>query len=253
MEQITETARLIRKSGFNGYLHLKVLPGAERSDITELSRYATRLSINLEAADASHLADVASVKTFESDLLRRHQWLSEIMPHKHSTQFVVGAADETDKEIFQTVMTSYERYNPARIYYSAFQALADTRLERHENTPLWRANRWYQTDALLRLYGYTRTETAPLFDEDGMLKNTDPKILLAQTLPQVNPADATYEELVRVPGIGPISATKILAQRDQKEIRNPQALSSCGVIIKRALPYLSLEKTRQMRLSSFCQ
>ncbi|HJJ36264.1 MAG TPA: radical SAM protein [Methanocorpusculum sp.] len=253
MEQITETARLIRASGFNGYLHLKVLPGAERSDITELARYATRLSINLEAADASHLAELATVKTFESDLLRRHQWLSEIMPHKHSTQFVVGAAEETDKDIFRTVMTSYEKYSPARVYYSAFQAIADTPLEHHENTPLWRANRWYQTDALLRVYGYTRRETEPLFDADGMLKNTDPKILLAQTLPPVNPTDATYEELIRVPGIGPVSATNILTMREQKDIRNPQALSSCGVIIKRALPYLSLGKTQQLRLSAFCQ
>lgn len=251
MEKITETARLIRKSGFNGYLHLKVLPGAERSDIAELAKYATRLSVNLEACDSSHLSELASVKNFKSDLLTRHQWLGEIMPHKHSTQFVVGAADESDMDIFRTVMTSYEKYQPARIYYSAFNALKGTPLESHENTPLWRANRWYQVDALLRLYGYTRPETAPVFDEDGMLLNTDPKILLAKTLPQINPAEAAFEELLRVPGIGVVSARNILRKRAVENVRNPEVLRSCGVIVKRALPYLSLGRTRQMRLSSF--
>lgn len=251
MERITETARLIRKAGFTGYLHLKVLPGAERSDIEELARYATRLSINLEAPDASHLAELATVKNFKSDLLTRHKWLSEIMPYKHSTQFVVGAADETDADIFQTVMTSYEKYRPARVYYSAFSALSHTPLESHENTPLWRANRWYQVDALLRLYGYSRKETAPVFDEDGMLMNTDPKLLLAKTLPQVNPAEATFDELLRVPGIGVVTANRIIFERKTGNIRTTAALKRCGVVLRRALPYLSLEKTHQMRLSSF--
>ena len=92
MEKLIETARLIRSSGYRGYLHLKVLPGAARSDITELAKYATRLSINLEAPSASYLSELATVKNYRSDLLTRHQWLAEIMPNRHSTQFVVGAA-----------------------------------------------------------------------------------------------------------------------------------------------------------------
>ena len=173
------------------------------------------------------------------------------MPHKHSTQFVVGAADETDYDIFKTVMTSYEKYNPARVYYSAFHALSNTPLETHENTPVWRANRWYQVDALLRLYGYSRQETSPVFDEDGMLLNTDPKVLLARTLPQVNPAEADFAELIRVPGIGPVSAGRILQSRDSADVRNPQVLRDLGVIMKRALPYLSLGRTKQTRLCAF--
>lgn len=251
MERLTETARLIRAGGFTGYLHLKVLPGASRSDIAEIAKYATRLSINLEAPDASHLAELATVKEYKSDLLLRHKWLSEIMPKKHSTQFVVGAANESDMDIFKTVMTSYEKYNPARVYYSAFHAISDTPLENHENTPLWRANRWYQVDALLRLYGYTRTETSPVFDDDGMLLNTDPKILLAKNIPLVNPAEANFEELIRVPGIGPVSANKILMTRDEMDVRKPSTLRSCGVVMKRALPYLSLSKSKQLRLSAF--
>jgi len=173
------------------------------------------------------------------------------MPKKHTTQFVVCAADESDSDIFQTVMTSYEKYSPARIYYSAFHALEETPLNQHPNTPLWRANRWYQVDALLRLYGYSRSETSPVFDEDGMLMNTDPKILLARTLPAVNPADATYEELLRVPGIGPISARKIVELRKTKNIKEPSVLRESGLIIKRAMPYLSLPRAKQMKLSSF--
>jgi len=251
MEELTETARLIRASGFRGYLHLKVLPGATRTDIAEIAKYATRLSINLEAPDASHLSELATVKNFKSDLLTRHQWLAEIMPKKHTTQFVVGASDESDRDIFNTVMTSYEKYNPARVYYSAFQALESTPMKEHPNTPLWRANRWYQVDALLRLYGYSRSETAQVFDEDGMLLNTDPKVLLAKTLPTVNPGEATYEELIRVPGIGPIGAKKILDLRRSQNVKDPRVLRESGIIVKRALPYLSLTRTQQLRLSAF--
>ena len=148
-------------------------------------------------------------------------------------------------------MTSYEKYNPARVYYSAFHAISNTPLETHENTPVWRANRWYQVDALLRLYGYTRQETSPVFDEDGMLLNTDPKVLLAKNMPQVNPAEADYLELIRVPGIGPMSARRILQVRDSENVRNTKVLRDLGVVMKRALPYLSLGRTKQTRISAF--
>lgn len=251
MERLTETAKILRSSGYNGYLHLKVLPGANRTDITEMAKYATRLSINLEAPNASYLSEVASVKNYSTDLLTRHKWLAEIMPGKHSTQFVVGAAGESDVDIFNTVMTSYEKYHPARVYYSAFYAISGTPLEQHENTPVWRANRWYQVDALLRLYGYERAETSPVFDEDGMLLNTDPKILLAKTLPEVNPVTAEFAELLRVPGIGPVSAGEILKKREEKNVKNPDVLRECGVIMKRAMPYLSLGKYKQTTLASW--
>jgi len=252
MEKLTETAKIIRSSGYNGYLHLKVLPGANRTDIVEMAKYATRLSINLEAPGSSYLSELATVKDYASDLLTRHKWLAEIMPGKHSTQFVLGAAGETDAELFQTVMTSYEKYNPARVYYSAFYAVNGTPLENHENTALWRANRWYQVDALLRLYGYDRAETSPVFDENGMLMNTDPKILLAKNLPEVDPASAEYADLLRVPGIGPVSAASILKTRDARNVKNPDILRECGVIMKRAMPYLSLGRTRQTTFTSWC-
>ncbi len=252
MEKLTETARLIRAAGFRGYLHMKVLPGANRSDIAELARYATRLSINLEAPGSSYLAELASVKNYTSDLLTRHKWLAEIMPYRHSTQFVVGAAGETDTDILQTVATTYEKYHPARVYYSAFYAISGTPLEHHENTPMWRANRWYQMDALLRLYGYSREEISPAFDESGMLLNTDPKVLLAECLPILDPAVADRRELLRVPGIGAVSAEAILQTRQIQSVREPSVLRDCGVILRRALPYLSLGKTRQTRLSAWC-
>lgn len=252
MENLIETARLIRSSGYRGYLHLKVLPGAARSDITELAKYATRLSINLEAPDSAHLAELATVKSYTSDLLTRHRWLAEIMPDRHSTQFVVGAADETDMDIFRTVATSYEKYHPARVYYSAFSAVSHTPLETHANTPVWRANRWYQMDALLRLYGYSRRELTPAFDEEGMLLNTDPKVLLAQNLPLLNPDTADKSELLRVPGIGAVSAEAIVQTRKIQSVRDGSVLRSCGVVMKRALPYLSLGRTRQTKISSWC-
>lgn len=245
MEKMIETAKIIRGANFRGYLHLKVLPGSNRSDITELAKYATRLSINLEAPDASHLSEIATVKTFKSDLLQRYKWLAEIMPERHSTQFVVGASDETDLDLFQMVATAYEKYHPARIYYSAFHAIEGTDLSHHPNTPLWRANRWYQMDALFRLYGYSRNETLSAFDERGMFLNVDPKVLLAENLPMVNPDTASKKELLRVPGIGVAGAEEILSLRKTQTVRNIEVLKNCGVAVKRALPYLSLGKTRQ--------
>ena len=252
MEKLTETAKILRNSGYDGYLHLKVLPGANRTDISEMAKYATRLSINLEAPSASHLSEIASVKNYTSDLLTRHKWLAEIMPGRHSTQFVVGAAGESDADIFQTVMTSYEKYDPARVYYSAFYPVAGTPMENHESTPVWRANRWYQIDALLGLYGYERAETSLVFDENGMLQNTDPKILLAQNLPKVDPLTADQSQLLRVPGIGLASAASILKKREVCNVADPAMLRECGVVMKRALPYLSLDRIRQTTFSSWC-
>ena len=89
MERLTETARLIRAGGFTGYLHLKVLPGASRSDIAEIAKYATRLSINLEAPDAPHLAELATVKEYKSDLLQRHKWLMTLLNKILSIMYVM--------------------------------------------------------------------------------------------------------------------------------------------------------------------
>lgn len=251
MEKLIETAKLIRNSGYSGYLHLKVLPGANRSDISEIAKYATRLSINLEAPNASYLSELATVKEYKSDLLTRHKWLSEIMPFRHSTQFVVGAADESDYDLFQTVMTSYEKYKPARIYYSAFHAISNTPLEKHEDTPIWRTNRWYQMDALLRLYGYNRSESSCVFDESGMLMNTDPKVLIAERIADVNPDTAGFDELIRVPGIGLKGAERIICARKYENVKDPSVLKQCGVVMKRALPYLSLGTMKQTSLSSW--
>ena len=85
-----------------------------------------------------------------------------------------------------------------------------------------------------------------------MLMNTDPKILLAQNLPEVDPATAEYAELLRVPGIGPVSASSILKTRDFQNVKHPDILRACGVIMKRAMPYLSLGRTKQTTFASWC-
>jgi predicted DNA-binding helix-hairpin-helix protein len=174
------------------------------------------------------------------------------MPWRHSTQFVLGASDETDLELFSAVAGAYEKYHPARIYYSAFHAIEGTALEKHPDTPLWRAGRWYQMDALFRLYGYSRSEAASAFDEQGMLPNMDPKVLLAEHLPAVNPDTASREELLRVPGIGVAGAEALLSLRKTQSVRDTGVLRACGIILSRALPYLSLGKTRQTTWKMWC-
>lgn len=90
MNDLIETATLLRQKGFSGYLHLKVVPGALRTDINEAARLADRISINLEAVSKSRLSEIAPVKNYESDLLRRHGWVAEAAPGRHTTQIVVG-------------------------------------------------------------------------------------------------------------------------------------------------------------------
>lgn len=252
MGDMVETARVLRAEGYDGYIHLKILPGAGRSDIAEAARYANRISLNVETTGDSRLRAISGIKDYEEDIRKRIGWIAEAAPRRHTTQLVVGAAGETDAEIFSCMTDLYDSVRPARVYYSAFQALPGTRFETKAGTPPWRARRWYQVDTLYREYGFRRAELAPL-TEDGMLTNADPKALLARDLDPVDPAAASYEELLRVPGIGPVTARAIVAAREARPIRQPQDLGIPAAYLKRAMPYLAFAhgQVRQATLAGF--
>jgi Predicted DNA-binding protein with the Helix-hairpin-helix motif len=252
MADMVGTARILRAEGYGGYLHLKILPGAGRSDIAEAARYADRISLNAESTGASRLRAISGIKDYSEDIQKRLGWIAAEAPGRHTTQLVVGAAGETDAEIFSCMADLYGTVQPARIYYSAFQPLPGTRFAEKPGTPPWRAHRWYQVDTLFREYGYKETELSPLV-EDGMLANADPKVLLAQDRDPVDPATATYEELLRVPGIGPVTARVIVEAREYHPIRQPQDLDIPPAYLKRAMPYLVFAHgtIRQATLAGF--
>ncbi len=251
MHDIVETGELLRRAGYTGYLHLKVLPGAARSDICDAARVADRISINLEAPSADRLSGIAGVKDYKNDIKKRQAWVAEAMPDRHATQLVVGAAGETDREIFACVLEQYRRVRPVRVYYSGFRALAGTPLEDRPDAPAWRANRWYQIDHLLREYRIDGGELDRIFDDAGNIADRDPKVVLAEGMQGVDVNTASRYDLLRVPGIGPTGADRILRERRKRHFTTLRDLKALGVRTRWAADYLTFpgERTVQTRLS----
>lgn len=248
MECMVETARLLRQNyGFQGYIHLKVLPGASKSRIQEAVELADRVSINLEAASTSRMGEICPTKDYESDILQRQRYIRDLvsktnLPAGQTTQLVVGAADESDLEIFRRVLYEYKEIGVRRTYYSAFSPQRGTPFEARAQQPLWREHRLYQMDWLYRIYHFHPDEIRCAFDENGFLPDADPKMAVAmQTLAlPVDPNLASYRELLRVPGIGPASARRIMGLRRRQRITKKEDLARLGVRTKRASPFLKI-------------
>jgi len=258
MDRMLATAELLRlRHRFNGFIHLKVLPGASYDRVARAAELADRISINLEAPNAERLQAIGPDKDFDEDLARRIGWIGKLVARKdtkargHTTQFVVGAAGESDAEILKTTDALYKRVGLSRAYFSAFQPLAGSPLADRPAPPLLREHRLYQCDFLFRRYGFKLTEI-PLADDGNLSLHADPKLLWAQQHPdrfpvEVNTAGRTT--LLRVPGIGPRSARRILRMRRTERFRRLDALRGAGVVTRRAAPYIILDGKRPARSS----
>lgn len=254
-EQMLETAKILReKEKFEGYIHLKVLPGTSRDTIKQMSQYADRLSINIEAANKSRFSELNSTKDFQTDILRRMNWIKENNPSGgHTTQMVVGAGGETDKEIIQTMNYLYKKMNLTRTYFSAFTPIKNTPLEKMDKTPMIRENRLYQTDWLMREYKFTKQEIINSLNDDGFLNlKKDPKEIMAEkNNSQVNINTATYEDLIRIPGIGLHGAKKIIFSRQYSKYKSINELKNKRLIVKRSIPFITVNKEKQVRLNDY--
>lgn len=247
---------LRRKYEFRGYVHLKLMPGAERAAIERALQLADRVSVNLEAPNTERLARLSSTKQFTDELLAPLKLARELINadpkyagKTMTTQFVVGAADESDREIISTAARLYRDLGLSRAYYSAFSPIVDTPLENRPPTPPIRQHRLYQTDFLLRRYGFSFDEL--IFDGDGFLPaNRDPKILWATKHPERFPLEVnriSREELLRVPGIGPLSASRILQHRRLRPIAAIEELRRLGADTERAAPFILLNGKQPAR------
>jgi len=252
MAQMIATAEILRrKHGFRGYLHLKIMPGASDAAIEAALHLANRVSVNLEAPNPDRLARLTSTKDLDRDLLaplRRVQELVERTGRQVSrtTQFVVGAADETDREILTTVYHLYRHLGLARAYYSAFRPVPDTPLDGRPPENPRRQDRLYQADALIRWYGFELSEL-PLDEQGNLPLDEDPKTAWARRHPERFPVEvntAEREELLRVPGIGPVAAERILRWRRQGAFRHLADLRKTGAVTERAAPYITLAGRR---------
>lgn len=255
MEREIATVELLRgKYRFRGYVHLKLMPGVEKATVERAMELADRVSLNLEAPNPERLARLAGKKDFYHELLTPLRWVHEIkerrgpdlLPSGHTTQFVVGASGESDREILSTVGELYDEFRLARAYYSAFRPLPDTPLQDHPTTSPIRERRLYQSDFLLRYYGFTLEDL--VFDTQGHLPlDTDPKTLAALHRPEFFPVEvntASRRELLRVPGLGPRSAERILRLRRQGTLRSLRDLGQSGAAVKRAAPFILLNGRR---------
>ena len=182
-DRLIATAEILRRRyHFRDYIHLKIMPGAERDQVAAAMRLADRVSVNLEAPNEQRLTRLAPHKTFADELLQRLRWVEAIrreMPGRwpsSTTQFVVGAAGESDVELLTTTDYLHRQVGLARAYFSGFSPVPDTPLESHPPVQPQREHRLYQSSFLLRDYGFDVEELA--FDEAGNLPLDVDRVLL---------------------------------------------------------------------------
>ncbi len=245
MTEMIKVAEILRFSyRFSGYIHLKILPEVGLDFVEEASRLATRVSVNLEAPSPEFLRKIAPEKDFFR-IFEKFSWFRKLQEEGRlrggfTTQFVVGAAGEKDRDILRTSAILYADFHAQRVYYSAFQPVRDTPLEDVPCVSTWREHRLYQADFLLRRYGFSYEEIP--FDDKGNLPITrDPKTVWALRHPEYFPVEvhqAPYEVLIRVPGIGPETARKILRLRREGVSITPEGLRKLSPSATRALPFL---------------
>ncbi|MFH1234969.1 MAG: radical SAM protein [Candidatus Diapherotrites archaeon] len=260
-ERMIESARILRqKMHFHGYIHLKVLPGMAKESIFEMAKYADRLSLNIEAPSAQHFSELGSTKDYFNDLEKRLKWIDEARHRgariSFTTQFILGAAEENDLDVLSKMDSLYGETSLWRSYFSAFSPVKGTAMEGKKPENESREHRLYQSDWLLRVYGFELKELRLALNENNRLSlHEDPKVAIAVNSPDkfpVDPNSAKREELLRVPGVGPKALEKIeIARGGGKRFREFGDLKECGVILRRAVSFLQLERERQARIGEF--
>ncbi|HTM96783.1 MAG TPA: putative DNA modification/repair radical SAM protein [Croceibacterium sp.] len=241
MEQLVESARILREEhDFRGYIHLKTIPEADPGLVHLAGLYADRVSINVELPTESGLTRLApdkSAKQIEGamgglklaisdhkDASKRYKHAPKFAPAGQSTQMIVGADAATDADIVTKASKLYDRFRLRRVYYSAFSPIPDaSAVLPLKRPPLIREHRLYQSDWLMRFYGYAPGEVAQATDADGMLPlDIDPKLAWALKFRERFPVDvnrAPREALLRVPGLGVKAVDRILQVRRQRRLR----------------------------------
>ena len=259
MERLVRVAkdlRLVHK--FNGYIHLKSIPGASRELVNEAGLYADRLSVNIEISKEENLKLLAPEKDHKSvyqpmryiqqgvltnkEDRKKFRHVPRFVPAGQSTQMIVGATTESDKDILYLSSSLYQHPTMRRVYYSGYISVNtyDKRLPALKQPPLVRENRLYQADWLLRFYEFKVDEIVndayPELDLE-----VDPKLSWALRNPHMFPVDinkADYELLLRVPGIGVKSAKMIIVSRRYSRLGSEQ-LKKIGVVMKKAQYFIT--------------
>lgn len=258
-EQLIEALRILREDyRFSGYIHAKVIPGADNDLVTRLGMLADRMSVNIELPSQNSLQLLAPDKSKHSIFApmeyiqnRLRENSRDIVKYRHapkfapagqSTQMIIGATPDTDFKILNLTESLYKKYKLKRVFFSAYTPVAeDSLLPALDTKPqLWREHRLYQADWLLRYYEFCADE---LLDERHQSFNPflDPKCTWALNNLQFFPVDinrASYRDLLRVPGIGVTGAQRIIIARRTSALRL-EGLKSLGVVLKRAQYFIT--------------
>lgn len=248
MEKMIDAVKIVRKT-FNGYVHMKILPGASLDKVKQAAELSDRLSINIETPNSSTLKEMSDCKDYKADILRRQAWISK-MRISQSTQMIVSS-HSTDKEVLSMTSWEYDSLKVSRVYYSAFQPVKNTVMENERPESYNRQNRLYNADFLLNKYGFQKKEIFSIMD-DGMLPRGDPKLAIAMANNEhIDVNEATYDELIRIPGIGPKTAQMIIARRKAEKITRYSQLEFMGSLLERSKPFMDVGGRRQALLSEF--
>ncbi|MFQ3573319.1 MAG: putative DNA modification/repair radical SAM protein [Thermodesulfovibrionales bacterium] len=258
LEMMLQAVKILRfKYNFYGYIHLKVIPRADERLIHLAGLLADRMSVNIELATEESLKRLACEK--DHRIILRHmdyvgnsiyahiqerknnKKADRFVPAGQSTQLIVGASPDTDYDILMLSKMLYKRYHLKRVYYSAYcHVNNDSRLPALTKPPLLREHRLYQADWLMRFYGFDAEEIITK-DSPNLNESLDPKVDWALRHPEFFPVDvqkASYEELLRVPGIGLKSAKRIINARRYSTL-NSRSLMKLGVVMKRARYFIT--------------
>ncbi len=257
MERINRVALILRKKEqFKGYIHLKIIPGASDAAIEESVSLANAVSVNIETAGENNFKKLCNSKNYLEDIIRPVKLISRLTGKgeryrkvKQTTQFVVGASSETDRELVKYSGGLYNKLGIQRIYFSAYQrglgeaGLPGEKSLLNNSEMLTREHRLYQVDWLLRKYSFEGNEIP--FESDGNLSlKIDPKEAWARTHPEFFPVDinrASKKQLLRVPGLGPVMVNRIIKQRNSWRIKEMRDLGKINKRLEKAKEYVKFK------------
>lgn len=252
MAKIIKTTEIVRyKHNFGGFIHLKIMPGTSEATAKQACKLASRASINIEAPTENSLNLLSKTKKL-ANILKTINILSKMaragyLPSGQTTQFMVGAAKESDQEIIKTSENLYKKNFLRRIYFSAFSPIEGTSLQGIRRANPLRQHRLYQCDFLMREYGFKSQEL--VFSPKGQLPlDSDPKMNFALLHPELFPVEinsAPQDLLLKVPGIGPKSAERIIKSRHSELFREIKNLVGIGIAVNRAKPFILINGKKQ--------
>jgi len=255
MERINAVALNLRRAQFRGYIHLKIIPGASDAAIRQSLALASAVSLNIETAGENNFKHLSTTKNYLHDIIRPIQLISRLTAKgsdyggiKQTTQFVVGASEETDKEIISYSWKLYKELGLSRVYFSAYQRgagsleLPGEQSNATNSDLLMREHRLYQADWLIRKFGF-KAEEIPLEAGGNLSLTLDPKEMWAGLHPEFFPVNINNDDkyrLLRVPGLGQVMVERILAFRENgTKIRSIGDLGRQNKVIKKAEHYVT--------------